>query len=161
MRPEIFESVCEVVVRQRGEIERLTEERNQLRAQLEAATVAEHTAPAVPKLDVLGKMVRHSTGRIGYVVGVKEVWVDGHTWMLYTVKRTDGVTGSQIWHASNCTIIEADAKPEPEACLADGQFQHAFDWAVRSLGYSVGVFKAKEAAMFGEPLESNIIPCHD
>jgi len=39
---------------------------------------------------------------------------------------------------------------DAEACLADGQFQHAFDWAVRSLGYSVGVFKAKEVAMFGE-----------
>ena len=50
---------------------------------------------------------------------------------------------------------------DAEACLADGQFQHAFDWAVRSLGYSVGVFKAKKVAMFGEPLESNIIPCHD
>lgn len=50
---------------------------------------------------------------------------------------------------------------DAEACLAAGQFQYAFDWAVRSLGYSVSVFKAKEMALFGEPLESNIPICHD
>lgn len=50
---------------------------------------------------------------------------------------------------------------DAEACLADGQFQYAFDWAVRSLSYSVSVFKAKEVALFGGPLESNIPICHD
>jgi len=48
-----------------------------------------------------------------------------------------------------------------EECFTRGDFQYAFDWAVRSLGYSVSVFKAKEVALFGEPLESNIPICHD
>lgn len=62
----------------------------------------------VPKLDMLGKTVRHSTGRVGVVTGVITTEsVDGHDLTRYTVKRTDGVTGSQIWHASNCTIVEA------------------------------------------------------
>lgn len=61
-----------------------------------------------------GKTVRHSTGRVGVVTGVTTESVDGHDLTRYTVKRTDGVTGSQIWHASNCTIVEDGAKPEPQ-----------------------------------------------
>lgn len=40
---------------------------------------------------------------------------------------------------------------DAEACFVEGQFQYAFDWAVRSLGYSVGVFDA-EAATCRSPI---------
>mgnify|MGYP001378208544 FL=1 len=43
---------------------------------------------------------------------------------------------------SSADICIVDA----EQCLDAGQFQYAFDWAVRSLGYSVGVFNAKSVA---------------
>ncbi len=99
----------------RVRIERLREERDQFRAKLEAATGADHTVPAaVPQHGVIGKTVRHSTGRVGVVTGVTTESVDGHDLTRYTVKRTDGVTGSQIWHASNCTIVEDGAKQEPQ-----------------------------------------------
>lgn len=99
----------------RREIERLREERDQFRAKLEAATGADHTVPAaVPQHGVIGKTVRHSTGRVGRVMSVKTDWVDGHGWTLYAVQRSDGVAGSQIWHASNCTIVEERPAKEPE-----------------------------------------------
>ncbi len=99
----------------RVRIERLREERDQFRAKLEAATGADHTVPAaVPQHGVIGKTVRHSTGRVGRVMSVKTDWVDGHGWTLYAVQRSDGVAGSQIWHASNCTIVEERPAKEPE-----------------------------------------------
>lgn len=48
-----------------------------------------------------------------------------------------------------------------EECLAEGKLQYAFDWAVRSLGYSTTVFKAREIALFGRPLETDLPVCHD
>lgn len=47
-----------------------------------------------------------------------------------------------------------------EECFAEGKFQHAFDWSVRSLGYSTTVFKAREIALFGRTLEVDI-PVYD
>lgn len=49
-----------------------------------------------------------------------------------------------------------------EECIAEDKYQLAFDWAVRSLGYSINVFKAREIAIFGAPLPEGDIPvCHD
>ena len=48
-----------------------------------------------------------------------------------------------------------------EECFANGKLQYAFDWAVRSLGYSTTVFYAREIALFGRTLEVDITVCHD
>ncbi len=100
------------VLRLRALVAVITNERDQLRAKLEAATVAvQHTVPAaVPRKDVLGKTVRHSTGRVGVVTGVSTEMVDGAHWTLYTVKvkLTNDITGWQRWHASNCTVVDAE-----------------------------------------------------
>ena len=48
-----------------------------------------------------------------------------------------------------------------EECFTKGNFQYAFDWAVRSLGYSTTVFNAREIALFGRTLEVELPICHD